>query len=224
MSARPALFVSTCLLTALLLGGCALEGDFANPPVLHVDEMVTRAWQPEIYVEPQNPPMRPLRAVFFPLRLRVQMANGQAHAEEMSRVFWQTWLRERVFPGLAFAQGETWRGPQQAMLLADGSADLVVGGEITHVMFGGSSGTTQVSVRLEIYDAAAGTLLWSMAHAGEMRNAQTRDFILLTKKSRLPAEPVQAIMTALAEDMAAPVAAWNNGQPEQGEDAPSALE
>jgi hypothetical protein len=156
--------------------------------------------------------------------MRPQMANGQIYAEEMSRVFWQSWLRERVFPGLAFAEGQTWRGPDQAMHLADGSADLLVGGEITHVMFGGSSGTTQVSLRLEIYDAAAGTLLWSMAHSGEMRNAQTRDFILLTKKSRLPAEPVQAIMAALAEDMGAPVAAWNHGQPEPGEGAPSALE
>ncbi|WP_035250444.1 hypothetical protein [Desulfocurvus vexinensis] len=223
-SARPALPLLACLLATLLLGACAMEADLANPPVLYVDELVTRAWQPEVFVEPENPPMQPLTAVFFPLRMRPQMANAQPYAEEMSRVFWQAWLRERVFPALAFAQGETWRTPAQAMAVADGSADLIVGGEITHVMFGGSSGTTQVSVRLEVYDAAAGTLLWSMAHAGEMRNAQTRDFIILTKKSRLPAEPVQAIMTALAQDLAVPVKAWNHGQPQEDPAAPSPLD
>lgn len=211
------------LVATLPLLSCAVEGDFANPPTLYVDEMVNRAWQPEIYVEPRNPPMQPLTAVLFPLKIRQQYSNAGPLSEEMTRVLWNVWLKKRVFPGLAFARGETWRGPEQAVAKA-GGADLIVGGDITNLMFGGASGTTDVSLRLEIYDAATGTLLWSMAHAGQMRGAQTGDFVLVTKKSRLPAEPVQAIMEALASDMAAPVQRWNNGQPEEDEKTASPMQ
>lgn len=222
MTRRPAA-VLLALLAALTLCSCAVEGDFANTPTLYVDEMVNRAWSPEVYVEPQGPPMQPLTAVLFPLRLRQQFSNAGGLSDEMTRVLWNVWLRDRVFPGLAFAEGETWHGFDRAVPKA-GNADLIVGGDITHIMFGGASGTTEISLRLEIYDAATGTLLWSMAHAGQLRNAKTGDFILVTKKSRLPAEPVQAIMAALAEDMGKPVGRWNNGQPEEDPEAPSPMQ
>jgi len=212
------------VLATLVLCACAVEGDIANTPTLYVDEVVNRAWLPEIYIEPETAPMQPLTAVLFPLRLRQQFSNGTQLSEELTRAFWNVWLRDRVFPGLAFAQGETWRGPDKAMSLTTGSGtDLIIGGEITHIMFGGTSGTTEISLRLEIYDAATGNLLWSMAHAGQMRNALNGDFIVLTKKSRLPSSPAGAIMVALAEDMAKPVKRWNFGQPEEDENAPSPL-
>lgn len=224
MRIRPAVLL-LALAACLSLSACAVQADLANTPTLYVDEPVARAWTPQISLRPENPPLQPLNAVLFPFHIRQAFSYRAQISEELTRVFWNTWLEKRVFPGLAFAQGEKWRKPGPAMDTTwSTGADLAVGGEITHIMFGGASGTTEISLRVDIYDAATGTLLWSMAHSGQLRNAKTGDYIVLTKKSRLPTEPTGAVMAALARDMAGPVKDWNHGQPEPDEDTGSPLE
>jgi len=197
---------------ALGLASCALEMDLSGKPTLYVDEWVNRPFMPEIYVRPENTPLQPQRAVFLPFRVRQDVDNAGFIGVELSRVFHQTWLKDRVFDTLAFAEDRVWSGPEEALeYVRRTGADLVVGGEITYLMFGGSAGETSVSLRLSVYDAATGDLIWSMAHAGQMRAGLTGDYILLDKKSRLPAEPVQAVIQALARDMGKPVRRWNFG-------------
>ena len=200
------------LVPALALAACALEMDLSGKPTLYVDEWVNRPITPDIYVRPENAPLQPQAAVFFPFCVHQEMDNARYMGVELARVFLQTWLAERVFDTLAFAEDLTWSGPKQALEHVRGTdADLVVGGEITYLMFGGSAGETAISLRLSIYDAKTGDLIWSMAHAGRMRAGLTADYLVLDKKSRLPAEPVQAVIQALAKDLGRPVRNWNFG-------------
>ncbi|MDY7001998.1 MAG: hypothetical protein SVS15_09495, partial [Thermodesulfobacteriota bacterium] len=166
MKPRHTVFLPLFLVLALGLVSCALEMDLSGKPTLYLDEWVNRPITPEIYVRPENTPLQPQSAVFFPFRVRQDMDNARFIGVELSRVFQQTWLKERVFDTLAFVEDHTWSGPQQALeQVRRTDADLVVGGEITYLLFGGSAGETAVSLRLSVYDAATGDLIWSMAHA-----------------------------------------------------------
>lgn len=210
---------------ALLLASCAVDASLSNMPTVYVDQWVNRAWQPEIYVQPQNAPMEPLTAVLVPLRLRTRYENSRIISTELTRVLWNVWLKNRVFPGLSLAREQIWHGPEAHLGQAAASgAGLLVGGEITHLLFGGSAGDTEVSLRIEVYDAATGALVWSMAHAGSLSAGMTKDAILFYKKNRLPSSPEAAIVAALAEDMSEPLKIWNFGQPKEDAEAPSPME
>lgn len=207
MTRRAALLFPALL---LLLAACAIRPEITEPPTLYVDEWVHRAWTPQATVQPAGRPMTPQKALFFPLANRLRMDNAQHVAQELSRVFWGRWLALRVFDSLPFAENEPWKSPAAAVARARAAgADLAVGGEITYLLFGGSAGTSTVSLRLDIYDTASGEMLWSMAHAGTMAAETASDYILFTKKNRLPTEPTATIMAALAEDLGKPVKLWN---------------
>jgi len=217
------LALATCLAAlclAALLGGCAANVQLAQKPVLYVDEWVRRP-DPSIIVRPENSPISPLSAVIVPLRVAQSMDMRHEVGRGVTRVIWQTWLADKVFPGLAFDEQNHWTGPDAALKRhARSGADLVIGGTITNIMFGGTAGETTISLTLEIYDARTGALLWSMAHAGMMANAQTMDYILLDRVSRLPDDPLHAIVTVLAHELGEPVRLWNQPPPpEPDEDA-----
>jgi len=227
MTVRRPVVLLLALVAALGLAACSstapggVTADFTSVPTLYVNQMVDRAWNPEIYVQPRQAPLEPLTAVLVPLRMRANYSNAQVLSEELTRVMWNTWLQQQVFPGLVMLEGEKWRGAQGIMTMqAASGADLVIGGEITHLMFGGTAGDTEMSVRLEVYDAATGDLIWSMAHAGRMSVGLTQDYVLVQKKNRLPASPILAVAQALARDMGDPMRNWNYGQPKEKEASP----
>ena len=204
------------LAAALTLAGCAISADLAQPPTVYVDEYVHRDFFPQTTLTPSNKPMVPQTALFFPLGNRLQMKNAAYVAQELSRVFWGRWLKLKVFDTLPFAENEPWRDPAACVARAKAAGfDLAVGGEFTYLLFGGSAGTSTVSLRLDVYDTASGELIWSMAHAGTMSADRTRDYFVFATKNRLPTEPVAAILAALAEDLGKPVKAWNWYEEEQ---------
>lgn len=215
----------TCL--TLFLGACAANVQLAQKPVLYVDEWVSRP-DPSIYVRPENSPISPLTAVMVPLRVAQSMDMRHEVGRGVTRVLWQTWLADKVFPGLAYDEQNAWTGPEEALRrLSRSGADLVIGGTITNIMFGGTAGESTISLTLDIYDARTGSLLWSMAHAGAMANAPTMDYILLDRVSRLPDDPMHAIVTVLAHELGEPVKLWNQPPPpepdEDAEPAPKPL-
>lgn len=205
-----ALKAALLLAPVLFLTACAVSPDLAQPPTVYVDEFVHRDFFPQSTVTPASKPMVPQTALFFPLANRLGMRDAAHVSKELSRVFWGRWLNLKVFDTLPFAENEPWKDPAAAVARARAAGfDLAVGGEFTYLLFGGSTGTSTVALRLDIYDAASGELLWSMAHAGTMSADLTRDYFILAVKNRLPAEPVTAIVSALAEDLGKPVRDWN---------------
>jgi hypothetical protein len=196
-----------CLLAA---AACAVDAGLTRPPTVYVDEWVERPSHPDFYISPANLPLTPRTALFIPFAMRQPMDNRPYLEQELSRAFWRVWLAEQVSPALVFDEGGSWKGPEDAAARARAKgADLAVGGEITYAMFGGTMGETAISVRIQVVDAAGGQPLWSMAHAGSMKPIRSSDYILFTRRSRMPSDPVHLIMTALAKDTAEPVREWN---------------
>ena len=197
------------LLAASACGHMDIDHNLSSSPTLHVDSFVNRPYAPQLYVRPSTFPDRPLTAVILPFRIRQSMDNAQHYGREVTRIFWQNWLDQQVFPALEFMESTPWRGGEAAVAAARAKgADLAVGGDITYFMAGGTVGRSQVTLRLEIYDAYSGNLIWSIEHSGAMSNDLTRDYIFFTRQTRLPADPIYAITTAIAEDIAEPVLQW----------------
>ncbi|THB68770.1 MAG: hypothetical protein D6E12_05870 [Desulfovibrio sp.] len=210
----------------LLLTACShvdVEHNLSGSTRLRVHSFVNRPYSPQLYVRPSSFPQRELTAVFLPFRIRQSMDNAAHYGREVGRIFWQSWLDQEVFPVLEFTEDTPWRGGDAAVAVARAKgADLAIGGDITYFMAGGTVGRSQVTLRMEIYDAHSGSLIWSIEHSGMMANDLTRDYILFTHQTRLPADPIYAITVALAEDIAEPVIQWQV-IPEDQQQEPSLL-
>lgn len=222
---RYAVLPILALAAMFLLSACAVDADLSGPRRVYIDEPVERPDGPEIYVQPMNRPLMPQTVLFIPFRINPSVDQADFLETELSRTFWRTWLAAGVSPVLAFDEGRAWRGEDDAVSRArKAGADLAVSGEITYLMFGGTTGQTAVSLRLYVLDAATGTLLWSMAHAGHVAMGPSRDYIFFTQHSRMPADPMHVILTTLAHEMAQPVRFWNNPVPEDQDEEKAAEE
>lgn len=201
-------WAALCMATLFGCGPVELEGDIREINV-DVEEFVHRPWSPKVYLRPKDHPDRELTALFFPFRMSQSMQDPIHYGREVGRVFWEAWLQEKVFPVMEFYERRPWPGGDAAVAQGRAKgADLVIGGQVTHLIAGGDLGDSQVALRLEIYDVHSGALVWSMSHAGEIKNRGMQDYILFRKRSAMPNDPIYAITFALAMDMSDPVLKW----------------
>lgn len=190
------------------LGGLSLTGDFANPYQVQINQWVRRN-PPTIYVHPNISPNHAPRALFVPLRITQDMNNRLSIGNNISRQVWQIWLSQQAFSVLEYADTGRPYTPQDALRLGrERGAELVVGGYITHFMDGSSYGDSSVSLSLEVYEVATGTLLWSMAQGAVMEKQAANDFYVFKINSRMPTDPVGLIVRTLADDMGKPLLYW----------------
>ena len=197
----------------LWLAGCAnqsgpvgVDFDLASEPTIYLSKHVDRG-PVQVYVQPDGEPLSPPRALFFPFRMTQRMEDALSVGQNLSRLVWQTWLQQKVFPTLEYANVSTPYRRDLALAARKG-ADMVVGGYITHFLDGGTMGDTTVSIAIEAYDVKTGNLMWSMAQGGRMQKDQVSDYLLFAVKTRLPGDPAAAVVTALAGDMAVKVRNW----------------
>ncbi len=211
-SCQPIRVLLACLLLLSFgLQGCGpveIKADIQEITV-DVEEFVYRPYKPKVYLQPKDHPDRELTALFFPFRMQVSLQDARHYGREIGRVFWQVWLSEQVFPVMEYYDKRPWPGGSAAVAQGRAmGADLVVGGDVTQFLAGGDLGDSQVALRLEIYDVHTGALIWSMAHAGVMKNRGTQDYILFRKRSAMPNDPIYAIVHELAWDLTKPVLRW----------------
>ena len=163
-------------------------------------------------MEPQKAPPVPVSALIVPFQVTQDIPYGQDLGEQLTRVVWQTWTRDRVFPKLLYeANLKNASTPQAVALARKMGIDTVVVGKFTYIMSGGSRGSSGVSFTFDVIDARSGERLWSMAHGGTMETGLTEDYILFLRKNRMPTEPLSAITATLAMDMGSPITNWNYG-------------
>lgn len=175
----------------------------------YADVTVNRLSQPYVRVHPTKHPRRPPTAILLAPRMLQDMPNGQHVASEIGRVFWQTFLEEEVFPILEYSEQTPWRGRDQALARARfRGADLALGMEITYLIAGGSTSKSGLSVRLHVYEVVSGQLLWTMEHSGSMKPGLNQQNIFYMERPRMPQDPLFAISTVLARDMAGPLKSW----------------
>lgn len=204
----------SCLLAILasaLLASCSVEPKMTAQHTVYIDNWTKRN-NPEVYVEPQKAPPVPVSALIVPFQVTQDIPYGQDLGEQLTRVVWQTWTRDRVFPKLLYeANLKNASTPQAVALARKMGIDTVVVGKFTYIMSGGSRGDSGVSLTFDVIDAHSGERLWSMAHGGTMETGLTEDYILFLRKNRMPTEPLSAITATLAMDMGSPITNWNYG-------------
>ncbi len=202
------------LLVAVAAAGCAgSSADLTSTPILQVEPPVTVAYAPQVYVHPVQYPERTLTAVFLPFRMEQAIRDSSHYGREIARLYYQTWLSKKMFPVMEFVESAKSQshgfGQSAAVAIARAKgADLAITGRVTRFLSGGSVGKSEMAIRLEIYDAHSGQLVWSLAHAGQMQNTFAQDYIFFFKRNNLPADPIYAITASLARNMARPIHKW----------------
>jgi len=211
------------LLFSLLLFSCStsnprvnVTGDASFPLQVQLDNWVRRQ-SPQIYVRPNISPTNPPTALMVPLRITQDIRDPVSLSRNISRTFWQTWLNQRTFSVLEYAYDAQPYDPRRALALGkQKGADLVVGGYITHYLDGGHTGTSSVSISIEIWESATGNLLWSLAQAGLLEYQTAHDFYLFQVRTRQPMDPPSAILQLLAAEMGKIIHDWaHNAPPER---------
>jgi len=209
---RNAAFRRLCLtLWVLALCACSVEPKLSDKSVLYVDNW-TRRNNPDVYVQPMQSPPVPMTALMVPFQVTQDIAGAPELGEQVTRIIWQTWSRDRVFPKLLFEPEMRLATTAQAVAKARAAGvDLAIVGKITYIMSGGTRGDSGVSFTFDAIDVKTGERLWSMAHAGTLETGLNEDFILFIRKNRMPLDPVYAITTTLAYDMGGMMIKWNYG-------------
>ncbi len=188
-----------------------LAGDAKTPLQIQLTNWVRRA-KPQIYVKPSHSPDKAPTALFVPLRVTQEIRDPVSVSRNLSRTVWQAWLSLKTFAVLEFAGDAQPYNPERALALGrKKGADLVVGGYITHYLDGGHTGASEVSISLEVWETATGTLLWSLAQGGLLEYQSYHDFYLVSLRTRQPMDPPALILYTLAIECGRPVAAWANG-------------
>lgn len=202
------------LFTACFYAGCSsppragVNLDLASQPTFYVDDWVRRG-NPQILVHPVGTPATKPTALFVPLRVTQPMNEPSIVGNNISRMVWQNWLQNQVFPVIEFDGGATPFRPDIALRLArQKGAQVVIGGYVTYFVDGGTVGDTRVSLQLDIYDVATGQLVWSMVHAGLLERQFTNDYLLFAVKARMPSDPAWAVTNTIAADMGTQVKNW----------------
>lgn len=197
------------LLGCLLLAGCGnVNMDMASQPEVFVDNGVVRN-PVQVYIQPDRPPQAAPRTLFMPFRVTQQMENATVIGRNISYYIWQNWLQAQVFSVCEFAQTNTPYRPDMALAMARAKgADMVVGGYVTHIVDGGTTGDSSLSVAIEAYDVASGNLIWSMAQGGYIQQAKVNDYLLFAVNTRMPMSALGAIASTLAVDMGTKVKHW----------------
>lgn len=212
--ARLLLFLS--LVLPAVLAGCAstrpfqedISFDMSGPLTIYQNQWARRD-PPLIYVHPAEASDTRLTAVFMPFRVTQQITQPDMIGYSQARVVWQTWLSKRLFSIMEFDgdHGPFRRDIAVSLARAKG-ADLAIGGFVTYYYAGGSETDSQVALQIEIYDAASGQLIWSMAQSALMPERKFNDYILFATQTRLPSDPMYALAQAIAEDTANVLARW----------------
>jgi hypothetical protein len=219
-SASQSRLILALLLCSLLLSSCStanprvnMTGDLANPFQVQVNNWVRRQ-PPQIYVRPNISPTSPPTALMVPLRITQDIRDPVSVSRNLSRTLWQTWLNQQAFSVLEYAYDAQPYDPKYALALGkQKGADLVVGGYITHYLDGGHTGSSSISISIEIWECATGNLLWSMGHAGLLEYQSAHDFYLFQVRTRQPMDPPAAILQLLAEETGKLVHGWAHDKP-----------
>ncbi len=182
--------------------------DLASTPVIYTNQDVVRG-KPEVYVYPTASIDAPPMVMMVPFRVTQPMKDVDSVGYGISRIFWQTWSSMGLFNYMEFsADAGPFRRDLALGMARRKGAELLIGGFITHLNPGGSISQTSIAVQVEAYDVQSGVLVWSMGHSGTLPRPETKDYMLFTTQTQLPADAVQSISQALARDLGGILAQW----------------
>lgn len=213
------LLLALALLLPSLVSGCAtinddVSFDFSGGATIYRDQWARRE-APLVYVHPAEKSDVELTAVFMPFRVTQPITDPEIIGYSQARTVWQTWLSKRLFSIMEFdGDHGPFRRDIAVNLARQKGADLAIGGFVTYYYAGGSDADSQVALQIEIYDAASGQLIFSMAQAALMPARTVNDYIVFATQTRGPSDPMYALAKTIAEDTSEVVAQWSAGSGE----------
>ncbi len=209
----PRILLCCVLALPVFATGCAIVDDrvnfdLASQPVVYRDQWARRQ-APLVYVQPAEHADSQLTALFMPFRVTQSITEPEIIGYTQARIVWQTWLAQRIFSVIEFdADHGPFRRDRAIQLARARGADLAIGGFVTYYYAGGSEADSQVALQVEIYDAASGQLVWSMAQSALMPARTVNDYLLFATETRAPSDPMYALAKAIGEDMGDVLARW----------------
>lgn len=198
-------------LCAFALSACAdFQPRVTESHKVVIDQRVTTS-PLHVYVKPRTAPARGLVAVFIPFRVTQNLEQPRLIGEQVMGGLRQVWMEKELFATQVMISDAFYHSQADACRLGrEKGADIVISGEISHYLDGGSNSDTSISLRVDVMDAASGEMLWSLAQAGRMERVLTEDYIWFRRTYRMPESAVAAIVRRIAENMAIPVLEWSN--------------
>ena len=209
--------VGVIFLTALLLGIVACQSidrkasiDFSKSNVWYKFVQVQRN-KAVVQIQPLDVAVAPPTALLLPLHISQAMGPGEASAASLAitRLVWNTWVKQEIFPILEYADSFAVYTTGQALALARAKgAEVLITGSIPYFIVGGPGGLNQISLHIEIYDVASGEMLWSISHGGLLQAKPQQDYIFFSQESKLPPDPLYAMVSAVAADIGVILRKW----------------
>ncbi len=186
----------------------SMNGEMATPIHLTSDTPVTVS-PVRVYVQPDASPGEPLKGLFVPLRVTQDIAQPRHISHNLSRQIWQVWLAQKSFGILEYDDRAIPHRVTDALSLARAKgANVLVGGYITHFLDGGSVGNSAVSIQIEMYEVATGTLIWSIAQGGAMEKKQATDLFILGVQQRMPDDAAGLMVRSVGYDLGLKIKNW----------------
>lgn len=197
------------LFTLFALGACAyVDPSITQQTKIYSDAKIHKS-QVVMTAQPRTRQYQPLTAVFIPFFVQEPTTEYRQLGRELGGVFYSAWRERQLFPIFEYASNERYRGRGRAISLARAKgADLVVVGFIPHFYSGSTVGDSEISLQIQIYETRTGMLLFDMAQAGRVEFRGNEDWIMFSKRTRMPDSPLYAMIRSIAADMAIPVQSW----------------
>ena len=209
------LFLACLAVSLFFTGACgaslnSLNLDLTSQPTYYLDAKVQKS-SPQVIVSPATQPNRRLTALMVPFRMTQQSTEAKALGRDVSRLFWQVFLNEQIFPIIEYDESaQPYRADYSQRQGLQKRAELVIGGQITQYYSGGAQGLSSLSATVEVWDLATGSLIWSVSQNASLDPTGRNDYIVMSTRRRIPADPMWMLSTTIASDIARVIGGWSN--------------
>ncbi len=190
----------------------SMQGETAATPFHLISDAPVTVSPIRVYVKPTVHPTTPLKGLFVPLRVTQDMASPKQTSYNISRQIYQVWVAQSAFAALEYDDRLVPFQVTDALQLARSrGANVLVGGYIAHFLDAGSSGTSAVSIQIEMYEVASGNLIWSMGQGASMEKRQPTDLFSLGIEQRMPADAAGLMVRSVGYDLGEKIQQWVRG-------------
>lgn len=197
------------LAVLLTLSACAyVDPSITDQTKVYSDAPVRKSTL-QVAVHPRARQFRPLTAYFHPFVIQQHNSDYAHLSTAFAEIFRNAWMEEELFPVMEFQPGTRYEGLETALATARRrGADLLLLGKVPYFYAGNTVDDSAITIRMEIYAAGTGDLLWSMVQSARIEDRLPDDYIYFRHEFRMPQGALDKIIRAIAKDMAIPLKSW----------------
>jgi len=197
------------IILLLTMAGCAyVDPSLTDQTKVYVDARVRKS-SLQVAVHPRDKQHKPLTAYFYPFVVQQPNDDYASLGDAFALEFHNAWTEERLFTVQEYEHGARYEGLNSGLARARArGADLLIVGYVPYFYAGSTVDDSAITIRLNIYSARNGDLLWTMLQSGRLEYKQPKDWVYVRTETRMPTGPFNVIIRAIAKDMAIPLKAW----------------